>query len=332
MRNIALDPFILAYPSEIETSAVEFEEYINQLLELKELQDEEQFNYVISSTTYYILTEKNNYPYWDTVKEKLIKHGLQKQFQPRDIIDTLNSLLKNPSIEEKLEIEDILYENVVVNPQNVIEERPGIFVEELYRLLMFLCLALEEGNTYILASKDYSNQKLNVSGSIYEISNNDMKRELPLVYESEISIFNNLNNLFNIIDPIFTWKNAESENDFNLAIEVSIYQRTGKRITNKNWMFGKDFILNVKELGFGHEDIKINMLFKALLDAILQENMGAVHALRTGSGANTPTVTRGTDQACRRDVNREFHLHYWKNKKIIEFANVGVHNTMHITF
>lgn len=332
MKNVALDPFVLAYPSETETSATEFEEYINQLLDLKELQDKEQFDYVISNTTLDILTEKNNFPYWETVKENLVRHGLQSQYQPRDIIDTVTSLIKNPSIEGKLKIEDILFDEVIVAPKSVIEKRPSVYVEELYRLLMLLCMALEEGDTYILASKKYNSQKLKVSGSIYEVSKSEVAKDLPLTFENEISLFTNQDNLFNVINPLSVWKQAEKESDFDLAIEASIYQRVGESITNKNWRFGKDFVKNVNDLGFGHEDIKINMLLKSMIDAVLHENMGAVHALRDGRGGNTPTLTRGDYQACRRDINREYHLHYWKNEKFIEFANVGVHNTMHITF
>src|SRR5438128_2723819 len=68
---------------------------------------------------------------------------------------------------------------------------------------------------------------------------------------------------------------------------------------------------------------------RAASEAIDRQNMPAVHALRTGTGGNDPQRVRRRDnaKAWRRDVDREYHLHYWETGNgTIEFASIGVHN------
>lgn len=61
------------------------------------------------------------------------------------------------------------------------------------------------------------------------------------------------------------------------------------------------------------------------------ENMPDVHALRTGTGGGDPPRMRGDDKAQRRDIDREFHLHYWDcDDETIELASVVYHNDFSI--
>jgi hypothetical protein len=64
---------------------------------------------------------------------------------------------------------------------------------------------------------------------------------------------------------------------------------------------------------------------------MLSQNMAAVHGLRTGMGGDDPQRTRGKDKAQRRDIDYEFHLHYWECANgTIELASVVHHNDFSI--
>jgi hypothetical protein len=64
----------------------------------------------------------------------------------------------------------------------------------------------------------------------------------------------------------------------------------------------------------------------------LGENLSDTHWLRTGKGANNPQKKRRKDKAepWRRDIDRDYHLHYWKTANGTEFASVVVHDDMTI--
>ncbi len=73
-------------------------------------------------------------------------------------------------------------------------------------------------------------------------------------------------------------------------------------------------------------------LLRATSEAIDGQNFRAVHPLRTGRGGNNPQRQRKHDKAkaCRRDVDHEYHLHYWETENGIEFASMAVHNNFTI--
>ena len=68
-------------------------------------------------------------------------------------------------------------------------------------------------------------------------------------------------------------------------------------------------------------------ILRSIVETVKGSNLPAVHALRTGTGGNDPQRMRGSDKAQRRDIDREFHLHYWEcGDGTIELASVVYHN------
>lgn len=70
-------------------------------------------------------------------------------------------------------------------------------------------------------------------------------------------------------------------------------------------------------------------ILRSIIETIKGQNLSAVHALRTGSGGNDPQRVRDSDKAKaqRRDIDREFHLHYWELADgTVELASVVYHN------
>jgi len=99
------------------------------------------------------------------------------------------------------------------------------------------------------------------------------------------------------------------------------------------WSFNRKFLETVKKLGFDKENKKIEILLRSCAETILEENLKDTHHLRTGKSGNSSQRERKKDKAkaWRRDIDYEYHLHYWKtldNK--IEFASVVTHNDMKI--
>jgi hypothetical protein len=134
------------------------------------------------------------------------------------------------------------------------------------------------------------------------------------------------------------WISATSDELYIRAISIFVIQinfslekpKPKQEITS--WYFGNRFLKTAKDLGFLHEQAKARMLLRSCAETILRENLGDTHWLRTGKGANNPQTKREKDKAAawRRDIDREYHLHYWETAKGIEFASVVVHNDMKI--
>ena len=72
-------------------------------------------------------------------------------------------------------------------------------------------------------------------------------------------------------------------------------------------------------------------VLRAIVETLEHTSMADSHALRTGPGAEDPQRMRGGDKAMRRDIDYEYHLHYWQFADgTVEIASVVVHNDFSI--
>ena len=330
MNSIVLDPYILAYPREIDDST-KFEEYVDRMLDIKKISEINNLQLLISKNTAEILFTENNYPSWDNLKKTLDEVGLSMFIQPRDIMSIIEGLLKLTEIEEFIEIEETLFEQLEYD-STILGGRNQTYTGEFERLLV-LCLLnikINDKRNHLLASvKDLS---FEAKGRVIEIeSSSNIFMALPDELSGEIITFSNLSNLFEVLDPVNLWSQSITKEDYVNSLNIYLYQRNGNVPDNVDWDFGDVFFDKARASGFLHEIPKIKMLLKSLADTILGENLPATHALRTDGGGNSPQVTRGgEDKAWRRDIDYEYHMHYWQARQKIEFASLGVHNDMRI--
>ena len=157
-------------------------------------------------------------------------------------------------------------------------------------------------------------------------------------YIKSILFCENPHGLFLSANPITVWAACQRETDYHKSLCISIYQVICKSASSPLdsrdlfWAFGHNFIRTAKDFGFLHQEDKIRMLIRACAETILGHAMSDVHHLREGKGGNSPQRKYGSYKAWRRDIDYEFHLHYWEapdGRPI--FADIVVHNNMSIT-
>ncbi|WHY94685.1 hypothetical protein QNK12_15015 [Neobacillus cucumis] len=321
MTGLIIDPFSLAYPA--NGSKEELEEYINMLLELDQYTQESSLDILISNNTSDILVLENNFPYWDELKSVFERHGIN-YIQPSDLITTIGRILKLKKIED-LGINDVLYSYLTLEEDSICS-RPRNYLEEFKRIAMIACIyTILEYNQFIFSKGDFE-ESIFVSGDLIDIEKEEhISIEIPRNYSCIIPLVKNFEEFFFRVNPVEVW----TEKLYEEAIKISIFQRTGS-YEDANWKFGHSFFRSAQDKGFLSEGIKIKRLIRSIVDTILRENLSETHWLRAGQGANEPQVTRGNDRAWRKDIDREYHLHYWETEDGIEFASVVVHNDMSI--
>ena len=73
--------------------------------------------------------------------------------------------------------------------------------------------------------------------------------------------------------------------------------------------------------------------FKSIAEAADRVNLAATHALRVDQSGGSPHRRRSADRAAawRRDVDDEYHLHYWECVDgMLELASIVPHNDFSI--
>ncbi|OXL85846.1 hypothetical protein BCV73_24285 [Paenibacillus sp. SSG-1] len=341
MTNIYLDSYLLAYPSSKNESVTieDFEEYLENLLSWRELRDVNWSDILIPKNTPNILMQYNNYPHWDDLKISLSQTGLNQIYQPKDIIELVDNFLHLKTIEDAIGINDILFDNVATSVDENVGQRPATYLHELNRVLMLISLnkyLFPSQNENYLITRNIGNSLVEVNGEIHdcEFVNEGLINSFPLTINGEIISCATLKDIILNIDPVNMWKNSRSIAGYIDALFIHVYQRmcfTGLDPENMpNWSFGKEFIETCREHGFLNNETKIRTLLRTCTDTILEVDLPATHALRTGSGGDNPQRKRGEDKAWRRDVDYEYHLHYWQTGRGHELASVVVHNDMSI--
>lgn len=337
MTNIFIDPYILAYPSEDDSpTSNELERYLENILSWRNLKDFHLTDIFTSKQASDILIEYNNYPYWDSLKATLTKTGLNEYYQPRDIIEVIEGLLQLRSIEEKLNLIDVLFDDVEIDPDDYLAQRPIVYTNEFKKILLLMSLDSHLNLDYdnLLISRDVEQKKISVKGEIHFCEFSEEKNVLvfPLLIESNCTLCSHISELLLNICPSSLWRKSKNMGDYKEILNIFINQRLikmGQDVDNiPRWKIGEKFIDSCRSLGFLHQESKINSLFRACADTILSHNLNSTHALRINEGGSSPQVTRSEDKAWRRDIDYEYHLHYWQTIDGPELASVVVHNDM----
>ncbi len=361
MKIFCIDPFLLAYPrfnENTHNSSEEFDSYLNTLIAWGEFIDSnrETENIYVSFFTAEILAKVNGYPEWTELEQVITHLNFNQIIQPQDIINVINNILNLSSIEKTINIKEILcdYKQVQCDPSDYLSKREAVFQESYYRIaiLEHLLETLVYGQVVdkLLATRHNTNNSQTIK----------LKAEIldyDLIDESKISTLNKSYlveaELISCVDPehissffypsileeiLDRWKKSTSEKSYCDVIEtyvIKIYANDLKPQLKKTlpWSFGSKFLETVKKLDFTNEDTRIKMLLRSCAETIWEENLKDTHWLRTGKGAKNPQRERKKDKAkaWRRDIDYEYHLHYWKKtNNEIEFASIVIHNDMKI--
>lgn len=346
MISVFIDPYLLAHPKVSDQESEEdISKYVEELVAWRELKSANWARVFLSRSAAQTLIDTNTFPLWNNIKLAVAKLDPDKQtFQVKDILEVVNGLLsKLPFLEDELEILDVLFDGTSHLPNDHLNGRHSLFVEHYSLLLVLMCLytrlsTIPATRLFLITSHLSNPIDVWVNSEIMLIEFQEPKRalELPIRVEEQFTALTYSSDLKLLIDPVYLWGAASTEEQFRKALDVYLAKRRQLSGLSQeealDWSFGIEFIQTVRELGFGNlgHSSRIETLLRACSETILRQNMQDTHELRTGAGGNSPQRQRGNQGAWRRDIDYDYHLHYWSGEKRVEFAKVVIHNDMSI--
>ena len=338
MHHLYLDPLLLACPRPSEGQEG-FDSFLQGLLLLRDLRDSSWARLLISESTCDILFKTNCYPMRDDLHNVISIYG-NNEIQVKDVIELVNGLLERaPTLEGYSGINEALFDGLICSPAVELSNRNELFQEGFERLIFFAALV---GNlNSIPANKQISIVRniealpaiIDVQASLHDFDG-DVNITLPYKVSGTCSICRNWDELHAFLNYEQLWVEANTNSASEHALKTNVWSVARIRGIPKQrqlkWTFGSRFLESASSFGFLHDLTRVRMLLRACAETILQEDMRSTHALRTGRGANNTQVLRGTDKAWRRDIDHEFHIHYWETSDGIEFSCVVPHNDFDI--
>jgi hypothetical protein len=153
---------------------------------------------------------------------------------------------------------------------------------------------------------------------------------LPESFESDVLVCDDFRGLIGFIDAATILLNATDDVGVRTAVQITIYQMRLANGIDPEWDDIPRFYVGNEFLNsFQHHNpsqTHSTKFLQSIVETINNVNMSRTHSIRTGAGGGNPQRIRKKDRAkaFRRDIDKEYHLHYWICEDgIVEFASIN---------
>lgn len=332
-----MEPMLFAFDQNL--SERELTNYIDELLALDDWWSQHKEDMYIQDSTSDVLFFNNYYPTGDTLKPLLEQHHIgyiQYGDVERIIVKMLNKTKTIESLydEPLLEMKDLTLKQPIAVKDEV--KRPKELHEELLSLLWHIFLAHEIGEcdekSFVIFTKGVSEiVSVEYKYEEYVEKNGNIVTE-ERNGSTEVSCMSSVGDfLSDGSTPFLLWKTAEKKDDLDLGIRVSLYQVKGESdlacvYSSYNFRIQNSFYEDYCSGHYNSKDQDIRSTIQAVTDALTDQNMRKVHAIRTGKHGNDPQLTVQDFDAQRRDITTSIKLAYWKKGREFKFANMREHD------
>ena len=349
MFRVFLDIPTLAVPDmpasqSLSSSKARFEEYVLRLLQIDEARRKYSAQLFLPRGAEKTLFEASLYPLWDSLKLGLERSELTENYEAKDIVAVVNGFLKQlPRIEDTLGIEDALIEDAQIDPDEYLKEFLPVIADAHKQFLilvavLFYTTARNKCGDYVVTDINEGGVvTTSIAGRIVDWALSEQsgcsKIALPLPIDDTISVCNGWQSIGFDLRSIDIWREATCRPEYEFAFSIYLMQfcrNNGIAQGKGDWHIGTQFINSAYGQGFLNDKAKIERLLAKMAETVVGLNLPQTHQLREDIGGSAHQKMRGKDAAWRRDLDYEFHLHYWKTIHGTEFASVVIHNDFSI--
>ena len=136
--------------------------------------------------------------------------------------------------------------------------------------------------------------------------------------------------------PFLIWKFAETKDDLDLGLRISVYQAQNMKsledaYTNCNIYIQDSFFKDYCNGHYKNRHQDIKSALQALTDAVTDKNLRQMHAIREGKSGGAPDLVVNGYTAKRRNITTSIKVAYWKKGNEYRIANMKEHNLVDIT-
>ena len=341
--SVTIDASVLAVPPPNGTAGEAYR-YIEALLDWAKLLDKPWIAICMSERSSEVLFDAGLYPLHNPLRQLFSQHGIE-EFDVNTVAIVVTRLLMHaPSFETYFRVQDVLMEDVSTAP-DVLQLCCGNGLQSnLARCLVLIAILRkhygEDILDHALILRRSPGRSVHVRALVHAVEHEHdgldaMLPKPPEYFEGETLVCDNFPGLLACIDEYSVLRNAMDDAGVEIAVRIRLYKSRLERFLQPDWddvtgmRIGYRFGEAIRRCCRDAPSSVSASALRAASEAIDRQNMPAVHALRTGTGGNDPQRVRQRDnaKAWRRDVDREYHLHYWETgNSIIEFASIGIHN------
>jgi len=339
LPSVTIDAGVLAVPL-VTCTPDEAHKYVNTLLDWSSLLKKPWVAIYMSERASEALIDDGLYPFRDQLRELFNTHNIV-EYDVNTVAKIASQLLAiTPSFETYYRIKDVLADPLDTDPDIIRLTTCEGLQSDLARCVVLIAIlrkhCLQPLVSHSLILREAPKQVIKVRAQIHEIEH--QRDDLPIMpcppefFEGDVLACDDFRGLIGCLDEEAILLSATGLPGIELAIRIALFKNQLGIGADPDWdatslpTIGSEFLNTCQRCCRGQESLPSKTL-RAIIETINGDNLTAVHALRTGSGGDNPQRKRGKDKAQRRDIDYEFHLHYWDCEGgTIELASVVHHN------
>lgn len=344
LLNVTIDAGVLAVPH-VNCNKEHTFQYVDTLLDWSMLLDQPWVAIYMSERASESLFADGLYPLREQLSELFNSHGIV-EYDVNTVARIANQLLSiTPSFETYYRVKDVLSEHLETDPDVFQLTNHESLQSDLARCITLVAILRKRcsqplgGHTLILI--EAPKQVIQVRVLIHELEHS--RDDIPLLpcppefFEGDVLVCDDFRGLINCLDESAILVSASDNYEVEIAVRIALFKNSLAQGYSPNWggevvpVIGLRFRELCQQVCADQGESLPPKILRSIVETIRGHNLPAVHALRTGTGGNNPQRMRGSDKAQRRDIDKEFHLHYWECADgTVELASVVYHNDFSI--
>jgi hypothetical protein len=344
LPSVTIDAGVLAVP-QVDCTKDDAFQYVDTLLDWSKLLDEPWVAIYMSERASETLIDDDLFPLRNYLHQLFNRHQIV-EYSVNDIATVAERLLSlTPSFETYYKVNDVLLEQLETDPDVIRLITHGGLQSDLARCITLIAVLRKQcsqplgGHSLIL--REAPTQVIQVKAQIYEFEHarDDIFAlpRPPAFFEGDVMVCDDFRGLIECLDESVILVDASDDVGVELAIRVALFKNAIAQGDSPDWggvivpVIGARFRELCQQVCADQGDSLPSKILRSIVETMKGNNLPAVHALRTGIGGNNPQRMRDSDKAQRRDIDSEFHLHYWECANgSVELASVVYHNVFSI--
>ncbi|NQV32393.1 MAG: hypothetical protein HQ515_06845 [Phycisphaeraceae bacterium] len=340
LPSVTIDAGVIAVPR-VDCAKNDAFLYVDTLLDWSKLLDEPWVAIYMSERAAEALIDEELFPLRRHLHDLFNTHGIV-EYSVNDIATLAERLLSlTPSFETYYRVKDVLSDQLETIPDVIRLTTHDGLQSDLARCITLIAILRKHcsqplgGHSLIL--RKTPKQLIQVRAQIHELEHSrDDILDLPCppeFFEGDVLVCDDFHGLIECLDESAILIGASDDLGIQLAVRIALFKYDITQGELPDWG-----AVNVPAIGSEFRELCQQVcaeqgiagppkILRSIVETAKGYNFPAVHALRTGAGANNPQKTRDSDKAQRRDIDYELHLHYWECADgTIELASVVYHN------
>ncbi len=344
MPSVTIDAGVLAAPPEDAAPDVVYH-YVETLLDWPRLLVQSRVAIYMSQRAPESLFEDGLYPLRDALRQLFASKGI-REYDANTVAQVVDRLLQlTPTFEAFFRLSDVLAESVSTDPDILAFATGESMSSDLARCVVLIAILREHCRKSVpdhsLILRRTEKPLVKVKALIHDLEHD--REDLfglpspPEFFEGTVLVCDSFRGLINNLDDAIILDTATDEIGMDVAVRIALYKSRLVRGLEPEWedigpvAYSDAFFSSLKRCCTSQPASFARRALRAIVETMDGLNLSAVHALRTGKGGGDSQRTRGEDKAWRRDIDYEYHLHYWEcDDGTLEMASVVAHNDFSI--